>query len=64
MQRRCFNEDFIQVYRFLIEAADDFNTVKNLSQRLILKIVGFIDVPEAASDFINTGGRLVRTSEN
>ena len=52
-------EDFIQVYRLLIEAADDSNTVKNLSQRLLLKIVGFIYVPEAAADFINIGGRLV-----
>ena len=53
-------EDFIQLYRSLIEDADDSNSVKNLSQRLLLKIVGFIDVPAAAADFINTGGRLVR----
>ena len=38
--------------------------MKNLSQRLLLKIVGIIDVPEAAADFINTGGRLVRCTKN
>ena len=38
--------------------------MKNLSQRLLLKIVGFIDLPEAAADFINTEGRLVRCTRN
>ena len=54
----------LHVYRLLIETADDSNTVKILSQKLLFKIVGFIDVPKAATDFINTGGRLVRCTRN
>ena len=53
-------EDFIQTYRLLLNDSDESTTVKNLCQRLLLKIVGFVDVPEAAADFINTGGKLVR----
>ena len=57
-------EDFLQVYRLLIDDTDDSASVKNLCQRLLLKIVGFVDVSEAAADFINTKGRLVRCTRN
>ena len=38
--------------------------MKNLCQRLLLNIVGFVDVPEAAADFINSGGKLVQCTRN
>ena len=57
-------EDFIQTYRLLLNESDESTTVKNLCQRLLLKLVGFVDVPEAAADFINTGGKLVRCTRN
>ena len=53
-------DDFIQVYRLLIDDTDDSSSVRNLCQRLLLKIISFVDVPEAAADFINTRGKLVR----
>ena len=57
-------EDFIQTYRLLLDDSDESTTVKNLCQRLLLKIVGYVDVPDAAADFINTGGKLVRCTRN
>ena len=55
-------DDFIQLYKLLIDSVPDTSTVKSLTQKLLLKIVGLIDVPEVAVDFINTGGRLVRST--
>lgn len=57
-------EDFIQIYRLLINESDESTTVINLCQRLLLKVVGYVDVPEAAADFLNTGGKLVRCTRN
>ena len=53
-------EDFIDVYRLLIQDLDDSSTVKSLCQRLLMKIAGLVDLPSQAADFINTGGKLVR----
>ena len=60
-------EDLINVYRYLIESIDEQSTVRNLAQRLLLKTVGMVDVPGAAADYINCGGKLLhctRTFQN
>ncbi|XP_057310732.1 uncharacterized protein LOC130648690 [Hydractinia symbiolongicarpus] len=57
-------EDLVHVYRHLIENTADGSTVKNLAQRLLQKIAGLVDVPGAAADFINSGGRLTRCTRN
>ena len=57
-------EDLIHVYRHLIQSVSEESTVKNLAQRLLIKTVGMVDVPGAAADFINTGGRLHRCTRN
>ncbi|XP_057290792.1 uncharacterized protein LOC130613469 [Hydractinia symbiolongicarpus] len=57
-------EDLVHVYRHLIENTTDGSTVKNLAQRLLRKIAGLVDVPGAAADFINSGGRLTRSTRN
>ena len=57
-------DDLIHVYRHLIESASEESSVKSLAQRLLLKTVGMVDVPGAAADFINSGGRLHRCTRN
>ena len=52
-------EDLINVYRYLIESIDEQSTVRNLAERLLLKTVGMVDVPGAAADYINCGGKLL-----
>ena len=52
--------DFIKVYEILIDQLNDSTSVKSLCQRLLLKIVGYVDCPEACADFLNTGGKLYR----
>ena len=56
--------DFIKIYELLTEQLDESTSVKSLCQRLLLKIVGYVDVPEACADFINTGGKLYRCTRN
>ena len=56
--------DFIKIYELLTEQLDDSTSVKSLCQRLLLKIVGYVDIPEACADFINTGGKLYRCTRN
>ena len=29
-----------------------------------MKVVGYVDIPEAAADFLNTGSKLVRCTRN
>ena len=57
-------EDLIHVYRHLLDSANEESTVKNLAQCLLIKIVGMVDVPSSAADFINTGGHLYRCTRN
>ena len=60
-------EDLINVYRYLIESINEQNTVRNHAKRLLLKTVRMVDVPGAAADYINCGGKLLhctRTFQN
>ncbi len=56
--------DFIKIYEMLLQELDDSISVKSLCQRLLLKIVGYVDCPEACADFLNTGGKLYRCTRN
>ena len=59
-----FTEEFITIYRQLLDCSDLNTSVKNIVQRLLMKIVGIVDVPAAAADFINTGGQLYHSSHS
>ena len=52
-------DDLISIYKSLLDMSNESSTIKSIAQKLLLRIVGFIDVPETAVDFILT---LVRCS--
>ncbi|XP_066914121.1 uncharacterized protein [Clytia hemisphaerica] len=51
-------DDFIRLYKHLLDVNSDVASVRSIAQQLILKIIGLIDMPAAAVDFLNCGGRL------
>lgn len=55
-------EDFITVYKTLLENADENASVRSLAQRLLLKTVGMVDIPAAAADLMLSGGKLTRAT--
>eukprot|EP00111_Clytia_hemisphaerica_P009342 TCONS_00027422-protein len=58
----CSTEDFVTIYRELLDSAEIGTTVKNVTHRLLMQIVGIVDVPSAAADFINAGGQLYHST--
>ncbi|XP_066920537.1 uncharacterized protein [Clytia hemisphaerica] len=55
-------EEFVTIYGELLHSSDISTTIKNVAQRLLMKVVGVVDVPAAAADFINTGGHLYHST--
>ena len=54
----CTTEDLIHVFKHLLEVSNENTGMKSVAQKLIMKIIGFVDVSAAAVDYMNTGGKL------
>ena len=59
----CSTEDLIQVYKYLMDSIDVNATSKSVAQKLLMKMVGMVDVSGACADYMNTGGRLYPPQE-
>ena len=57
-------EDLVTIYKHLVNSSDSTISLKNIVHRLLMKIVGMIDVPAAAVDFINSGGKLYHSTRH
>ena len=55
-------EELKVVYSELLDNADESATVKNIVHKLLMKLVGMIDIPASAADYLNTGGQLYHST--
>ena len=54
----CSTQDLLDIFENLVKVSTEQTTMQSLCQKLLLKIIGMIDTPAAAADFLNTGGML------
>ena len=57
-------EDLIDIYSLLLDDSDPNSSLKSIVQKLLMKILGKIDTPAAAADFINVGGKLYHSTRH
>jgi hypothetical protein len=55
-------EDLIQVYKYLLDTIDVNATSRSVAQKLLMKLVGMVDVSGACADYMNTGGMLYHST--
>ena len=58
----CSTEDLIQVYKLLLDNIDVNATSKSVAQKLLMKMIGLVDVSGACADYMNIGGKLNHTT--
>ena len=51
-------DDLVRLYKHLLDVNSNNTSVKSIAQQLLLKIIGLIDMPAAAVDYLNCGGQL------
>ena len=44
----------------LVENGDEQTSVRSLAQKMLMKMIGMVDVSAACADYMNTGGKLTR----
>ena len=57
-------EELCSIYKNLVQTANPTASVKSIAQKLLMKIAQMVDVPAAAVDFINTGGKLYHNTRH
>ena len=58
----CSTEELIQVYKYLLDNIDVNSTSRSVAQKLLMKIVGMVDISGACADYMNTGGKLYHST--
>ena len=51
-------EDLLLIYKKLLQSCEANTSVRSLAQRLLMKMIGIVDISGAAADYMNVSGKL------